>query len=186
MLAIVLSGGLLLASALLIIHRRLSRLPARLVAILRQERAQDDARSLWALQEATAIRVAASTAALRAHEEQVAASFRAQIADAETRARVAERRSSDAAVALSAAAELVRELRAALDTFGELRAARVASPEVAVDADRTTRATCALPRVGPGGLPSAAAEGDEADENEQTRVGRKPRAAAPAMNGGAR
>ena len=71
-----------------------------------------------------------------------------------------------------------------LIAFGEPRAARVAEPD---DGDRTTRAVRALPTAGPGSLPAAAAPGgDEPDEDEQTGVGLQPRAAAPAMNGGAR
>jgi hypothetical protein len=179
MFAIVLSSGLLLASVLLAIHRRLSGLPARLVAILRQERAQDEARAVWALQEATAIRVGASTVALRAHEEQIAATFRAQIAEAEARARVAERRSSDAAVALSTATELVREVRATLEALGEvpfivaeLRGlqARVAEHAVEVPSPDSARQTI---EIGPPVSCALPVDEEEPDE-EPTKISARP------------
>jgi len=170
MATLLFGAGLVLALALLIaINHRLARLVPRLSAIVRAERAHDDARSLTALQEAAAAKVGLVTVSLRRYEEQVAEAFRAQVAEAETRARMVERQSADAGIALSAAAELVRELRALLDGAGARRDQPAAEPD---DARRTLKL----------GAPPGNAD-DEPDE-EPTKVGKPPATgAAPAQHG---
>jgi hypothetical protein len=129
-----LCAGLAVTLALVFaLHRRLDGLPLRIWSIAKKERAQDEGAAVTALQEATAARVGPIVSSLRTYHEQLAASSRAQVADAEMRARVAERRSSDAGVALDAASALVRELRALRDA--ELaRVAPVKAPPVRVEA----------------------------------------------------
>ena len=107
------------------LYVRFDGLPLRIWSMARRERTEGDGPALTLLQEGTAAKVGAIVKSLRDHEEHVAASFRAQVADAEVRARVAERQSSEAGVALSAATGLVRELRQLLD--GERRVARASS-----------------------------------------------------------
>lgn len=126
MATFLLGAGLALAIALLVaIYRKLERLPTR---------AQSDATAIIALKNATAIEVATITAALRSYEEHLAEQHQQAVAGAETRARLAERRASDAGVALSAASELVRELRALIDDARGSRVQPLAEPAV-VDID---------------------------------------------------
>ena len=173
MATIFFATGLALALALLIaIHRKLDGLPPRLWAIAKRERAADEARALTALTEATAAKVGTITLGLRHHEEQLAASLRAQIAEAETRARVAERRSSEAGVALHAATDLVRALRS---LCGEMEAViacahdatRARAAPALRDPPLDERPTMEI-------TPRAPAEEDEEPAEELTTVADRP------------
>jgi hypothetical protein len=137
-----------------VIYLKLAALPRTVWEIVRQERAAETVRAQIALQEAAAVRVGAVVRSLREHEEQVAAGYRVQIADAESRARGTERRSSEAGVALGAASELVRESRALRD---ELRALVAAAPAPAASrAASEDRETIDLRRPAPeGGAPAS-------------------------------
>lgn len=170
---IVIGAGLALALALLVsIHRRLDALPARAGAD-RRERAPDAAAALGALKQATTLEVATITAALRSYEEHVAEQYQQMLAAAEMRARVAERRSADAGIALSTASELVRELRALVDGLAD-RPSAVAAPS-------SPRANAAAPVIDlddarktvPMGAPATASAGDEPEE-ELTAVAARP------------
>jgi hypothetical protein len=97
------------------LYVRLDGLPLRLWSLAKKERSEDDEAALTLLQERAAAKAGAIVESLRDYDEQVAASFRAQVAEAQVRARIAERQSSEAGVALSAASALVRELRWLLD-----------------------------------------------------------------------
>src|SRR4051812_16542776 len=93
----ILCVGLALVLTLLVaIYQKLEDLPLRVWGIAREQQAQQEGKELAALQEGVAARVKALVVSLHAFHEQIAASFRAQVADAEMRARVAERRSSEA------------------------------------------------------------------------------------------
>src|SRR5258708_5972917 len=81
------------------LHLRLDGLPLRIWSVAKRDRAEGDKRALTLLQEGTAAKVGAIVHSLREHEEHVADAFRAQVAEAEIRARVSERRSSEAGVA---------------------------------------------------------------------------------------
>jgi hypothetical protein len=121
-----LCGGLALTLALVVaVHHKVDALPPRIWSIAKQERAQDAGAAVTALQEATAARVGPIVVSIRAYEEQIAATFRAQVADAQMRARIAERQSSEAGVALRAASELVREARVLRDDLARLLLAGV-------------------------------------------------------------
>ena len=98
--------------------RSVAGLPAAFLALARRERAEGEARALTVLEEMAARRVGAITSSLQALEEQQIERNRNEIAAAEVRARVAERRATDAAPVLGAASELVRELRRTLDELG--------------------------------------------------------------------
>jgi hypothetical protein len=97
------------------VYLRLDRLPWSVWSLARKERLESDAAGQTLLQERTATKVGAIVKSLREYDEHVAASFRAQVAEAQVRARVAERQSADAGVALAAASTLVRDLRGLLD-----------------------------------------------------------------------
>ena len=176
---------------LLDLRRRLDGLPARLWSIARQERDRDEKKATTALTEATAGKVISITAALRVYEEELAARSRLLVADAEKRARIAERRLSDAGAALDAATALVRELRGALD---QARSAALAAP---AEPDPDTRATVEMPWRAAPPAPSEARESkareskarkseareSEARESEEpeelTTVAARPVAIAP-------
>ena len=109
--------GLAVTPALLVaLYRRLGDLPFAVSAAAQRERARTEPRALDAMAEAVAAKSGQAVIAVQAYHEQLAHSLRGQVADAETRARVAERRAGEATRALGAAAELVRELHGALDT----------------------------------------------------------------------
>jgi hypothetical protein len=132
-----------------VIYLKLAAIPRTVWEIVRQERAAETTRAQTALQEAAAVRVGAVVRSLRVYEEQVAAAYRVQIADAENRARVTERRSSEAGVALGAASELVRESRALRD---DLRALVAAVPALAASpAPGEELETLEVPRLAPEG-----------------------------------
>jgi len=149
--------GLCLA-LLLGLHRKLDALPARVWSIAKQERARDESHAQTALREATAAKVGTITSALRLYEEEIGERSRAQVAEAEKRARVAERRLADAGTALEAGAVLVRELRALLDELHAKRApdpkpagaAQLAAPQAAeTDERKTMEAPAPVPSVPP-------------------------------------
>jgi hypothetical protein len=109
-------AGLALALALLVaIYRKLEAMPLRLWGLAREEQAHREGKALAAWQEVVAARVKASVVSLQSFHDQSAAIFRAQVADAETRARIAERRAAEVGVGIGAASELVRELRVLRD-----------------------------------------------------------------------
>jgi hypothetical protein len=152
-------AGIALALLLLLdLRRRLDALPASIYGIAKQERDRDERHAATALTEATAAKVISITAALRVYEEELAATSRLQSADAEKRARMAERRLSDAGTALEAAAMLVRELRAVLDGL------RAAPPAVASEPDPDTRATVEMLRPATSVPPPRDGEDDEPEE----------------------
>lgn len=109
-IVIVCIGVGLCLSLQIAILRRLHGLPERVWAILREERARGEARDVTALEEAAIRRVDRITASLERYEERAAAAVRAQVADAEARARDAARDAFDTHTALLAAARLVDEL----------------------------------------------------------------------------
>jgi hypothetical protein len=107
----------LVLALLAAILRKLDNLPPRVWGIAQRERARDETTALEVLTDATRAKVTTIVAGLRGYEEAVAASWRDQLATAETRARVAERRAADVGVALSAATDLVREARELRDAM---------------------------------------------------------------------
>lgn len=189
--------ALALALALLVaLHLRVSGLPHALLALARKERAQDGGTLLDAMKEAVAARSGQAVIAVQTYQEQMAQSLRAQVAEAETRARVAERRAADTATALEAASALLRELRAALDVASnhtrELRAHRSrpgptlppaspAPPPVTLpDADEAERTTVEMPPPAPSAPslaeppPDAPASGCQPRTEASGRAGASP------------
>lgn len=181
-----------LAVALLLLcglYWKIADLPGRLWGVARNElgkaRASDDAETQRALQEAADARVGALVAGVRQYQQQIAADFRRQVADAELRARVAERNAADTTTALETATALVREVRATLDGLGELPALLREAREAREAPDRR--------RPGAPDARGAAAEGGaatgEPDDSRKTieiapSAPRAPAAAAPAPAGG--
>jgi hypothetical protein len=172
---------------LLRIQREIAGMPARVWSIAKQERAKDDSQALAVLQEAAAGKVIAITAALRLYEEELAATSRAQIADAEKRARIAERRLSEAGAPMEAATQLVRELRTALDELRAPRAAPTDEAASAAPAERDQRPTVEMPKppASCAPRPDDAAEEDE-DTEEMTKVAARPDLATLAAANGFR
>jgi hypothetical protein len=122
------------------LYARLDGLPLRVWSMLKKERTDGEGAALTLLQERTAAKVGAIVKSLRDYDEHVAAGYRAQVAEAQVRARIAERQSSEAGVALSAASALVRELRGLLDgTSGGTRAS-LRSPPAVTEGRRTVAA----------------------------------------------
>jgi hypothetical protein len=156
-----LAAALAVVFALLfIISRKLDGIPRAAWSLAKKEREAEVPKALDAMKEAVASRVGGSVVAIQRYEESIAESFRAQIAEAEMRARMSERRAADTATALQAATALVRELREALDAARALPA--------------PTRA---------GSLPSVVVEEEELDEDEKTRVGKRPCIPPPSGRG---
>jgi hypothetical protein len=154
--------GLVVMPVLLVaLYRRLGDLPLSVWAVAQRERARSEPRALDAMAEAVAAKSGQALIVIQAYQEQIAESLRAQIADAETRARVAERRAADAGTALSAAADLVRELHRSLEAARiltrELRELRTVSPKEPSPKE---------PSVRPAPLVSAA--DTESDDGERT------------------
>jgi hypothetical protein len=174
-------------ACLVVIQRRLHTLPRALLAVVRKERAEDASKLLDAMKEAVAARSAQAVIAIQTYHEQMAQSFRAQVAEAETRARVAERRALDTATALEAATTLVRELRATLDVSATLvrhlfhasaaappaSSAAPAAPTALPELDDTERQTTEMPA-----LTTGVSSRPQPDPEAAPASGRKPRAVA--------
>jgi hypothetical protein len=141
---------------LAVLHRRIDQLPARVRFLIAEERAK----ALTELQEATAGRVAGSTAVLRAYENDIVQHLRGEVAATELRSRIAERRSTDAASVLDGATALARELRAILDKL---------HPLVGEPAAEDERRTIEMPEP----APMADGESDEPPD-EPTTVAARP------------
>ena len=166
--------GLCLA-LLLAVYVRLSSLPRRVAETIRQERETSSAQS--ALQEAAALRVGAIVQTLRAHEAEMAVSLRMQIADAEIRARVAERREQDVGAALGAAVDLVRDLYTLRDQAREMLSRAALPPLVSNDGDQ--RETTELPRAAAPGLAPPGSAAPLPSEPAITAAGLGPRPGGP-------
>jgi hypothetical protein len=199
-------GLILYAGTLVLIRSWINATPARLRAIAKQERERDERRDVDALQEATAVKVGTITRSLRDHEEQIAADLRAQVAAAETRARMAEarargaeREASEATSMLAVVSELLRDVRATHQGLGELPAlvdelramvakagprAPAAPPDIEAEEARQTVEMKAPASGEP--PPDAAADDDDAPDEEMTKVAERPAAhllAAPSSSG---
>jgi hypothetical protein len=111
-IALILFGvGLLAAFATLRAQqRKLEELPAALGALLHKEQTAAEQQAFVRLKEISVL-----ADGIREYHQQLAASLTAQREDAEIRARMVERRASEARVALDAASQLTGQLRAVLD-----------------------------------------------------------------------
>jgi hypothetical protein len=164
-------AGLVLALVLLVaLHRRLSSLPPAVWSLVRKEREAEAPKALDAMKEAVAAKAGASVVAIRQYEEGIAASFRSQVAEADMRARIGERRAEETHAALQAALSLVHELRGALDRMSNPKAVGLPPPPTlpplkAEDAGRDTK-EIALPRI--------AAGEEDLDDDEMTCVSERP------------
>jgi hypothetical protein len=173
----------------------------RIVNLAARQRADGEREGMTVLQEMAAVRVGALVMSLRQHEEAVAAGWRAQVAEAQVRARVAERESSEAGVALSTAVVLVRELRRLVDGEGEgpLAPSRPAPTATegratieiepaAIDTSRKPDRPEPPSRERPsprGGIssgiaPAPTGDGDRLSDDEQTCVASRPLPGVPA------
>jgi hypothetical protein len=163
MVTALLAAGLVLARALLIaLHYRLDGLPVALGIEVRRERQDNATRALDLMKEAVATKAGAAVLSIQRHEENLAAGHRAQVAEAQLRARMSEVRASDTVTALTAAVELVRELRQALDQLP--REAALPPP-----IDPSERVTMEM-------KPAAPSDDEERPaEDDLTRVADRPR-----------
>ncbi|MEO7327156.1 MAG: hypothetical protein ABI193_01170 [Minicystis sp.] len=148
----------LLATILLLVLAflsfRIDKIPARLFTLVKQERAREDSRAQATLLEAAALKVGPLVSGIRTYHEQIAASLRAQLAEAETRARIAERRALDASTYLDAASTLIVDLRALRDELSSLvhqapAASSIVAP--ALPAEPAMVAARLIPRGAPEG-----------------------------------
>jgi hypothetical protein len=146
---------------LCVLYRRVDQLPARLRLLLAEERRN----ALDELQQATAARVASATATLRIRENELAQRLRAEVAAGQLRARLAERRSANAAGVFDSATALMGELRATIDQLHQVVGDQRAEEE---------RCTIEIPNPAPTHAAGAAEEHEPPDE--PTQVG--PRRAA--------
>jgi hypothetical protein len=93
------------------LYRKLHGLPLDVWKVAQRSRTVDETRALDVLQAAAASRLGGLVIGVQTYHEQLAGLVRAQVAEAEVRARVTERRAADAGIALDAASALVRDLR---------------------------------------------------------------------------
>ena len=115
------------------LYHKLHRLPPSLwKAAAPRDRAADEKRALDVLQEAAASRIGGLVIGIRTYHEQLGGIVQAQLAEAEVRARISERRASEAGVALCAASALVRDLRAFADDLPSLFERRAMQMGIAV------------------------------------------------------
>jgi hypothetical protein len=157
---------------------RIDAIPRRIVALIKNERVRDEGQAQAILMEAAALKLGPLLAGIRTYHEQMNASLRAQIADAEMRARMSERRASDATTYLGAASTLVAELRAlheASEKIGPAAPALPAEPALVAAGLASRR------QRSPAGTPSMEDSGDwphserpSDPEGERTRVGPRP------------
>jgi hypothetical protein len=176
--------ALALIVALYLLHAKVDTIPLRILRLVQKEGEQNGPKALDAMREAVASRAGTAVVAIRQYEAQIAASYRAQIAEAEVRARQAERRAADTTTALQTALSLVGELRAVLDTVGPALVRRVPRPAAAEPpvesplpprGDDVERRTIEIAPASPGDtLPSAVNDGDDLGDDEKTRVGKRP------------
>jgi hypothetical protein len=188
-IGVCLCAGLAAALALLIaLHRKVDTLPLALWKLVQRDRAADEKRALDTLQEATAIKVGTIVRALRQHHDALEAQLRSEIAQAELRARLTERRSSDTGVALGAASALVATLRELVDDLPDLlaRAALLNAGKLPpAPAVRAALASCPTieppPEAAAVGLRVAVEEGDRPSADEMTVVSKRPLPGAQAL-----
>src|SRR5215468_7125884 len=92
-----LAAGFAVVIALLfiVVSRKLDGIPRAVWSLAKKERDAEAPKALDAMKEAVAAKAGASVVAIRQYEEGIAASFRSQVAEAEMRARMGERRAAD-------------------------------------------------------------------------------------------
>ncbi|MFO0758418.1 MAG: hypothetical protein U0359_18140 [Byssovorax sp.] len=146
---------------------RIDGLPRRLLGVMKQERAREDGQAQSALLEAAGQKVHPLVSGMKSVHDQMVASLRAQIAEAEARARAAERQAQDLSVYLDAASTLVAELRTLRDALrapaeAPGRSARIEPRRPTVEesdgGDADQRATVELPRVPSPRAPAVSSE----------------------------
>lgn len=118
------------------LFHRLRTLPLSVWQVAQRNRAADENRALDVLQAAAASRLGGLVIGLRGYHDQLAGLARAQVAEAEVRARVTERRASDALVALDVASALVRDLRVLAEDLPSLLGRRGIEEHAAAPLDR--------------------------------------------------
>lgn len=94
-----------------LLYVKVDGLPLRVWQVAQRNRAADETRALDVLQAAAASRLGGLVIGVQTYHEQLAGLVRAQLAETEVRARVGERRASEAGSALVVASALVRDLR---------------------------------------------------------------------------
>jgi hypothetical protein len=144
------------------VYHKLHDFPASASKVIERNRAVDETRALDVLQAAAASRLGGLVVGVQTYHEQLAGLARAKVAEAEVRARMTERRASDAAVALDAASALVRDLRTLAEDLPSLMDRRALHTGIAIgeatarreEPDPEERATVEMPpgTSGPGAL----------------------------------
>jgi len=138
------------------VYRKLDGIPHHVWKAAQRDRAADETRALDVLQAAAASRLGGLVIGVQTYHEQLAGLARAQVADAEVRARMTERRAADAGIALDAASALVRDLRTLAEDLPSLIDRRAMHTGIAIgkatarredrEPEPEERATVEMPR----------------------------------------
>ena len=107
------------------VYHKLRSLPVSVRSVIERNRIANETRALDVLQAAAASRLGGLVIGVQTYHEQLAGLVRSQVADAEVRARMTERRAVEAGIALDAASALVRELRTLTEDLPSLIDRRV-------------------------------------------------------------
>ncbi len=179
------SAGVVIGLALVLavqvaIHLRISRIPARAAARLKAEaEAEAHARAeMNALEEATVRRVGVLVTELRRFHEALAEEYRAQVGTAQSRARVAEARSTEGAKVMTGLRAHASEVAAIV---GELR---TLAGDLA-DLIYTVTEQLAARAPAPEEQPPSAEPGDDGDDRKTTEMGPPSTSEAPSGGTGA-
>ena len=114
------------------LYNKLRALPLDVWKVAQRNRVADETRALDVLQAAAASRLGGLLIGVRTYHEQLGGLVRAQLAEAEVRARVSERRASEAGAALGEASALVRDLRALAEDLPSLLDRRALQTGIAI------------------------------------------------------
>jgi hypothetical protein len=142
-----------------VVYHKLRHLPPSVWRVAQRERLAEAACALDTLQTMAAARLGALLVGVQTYHSEMATLLNAERAAADGRARILERRASEAGIALDTATTLVREARALLDDLqgtlarasAPVRVERTRAPDVDDDSSRATvEMTGILPTREPG------------------------------------
>jgi hypothetical protein len=137
-----------------VLYHRLHGLPLDVWKVVQRNRVVDETHAMEALQAAAASRLGGLVIGVQTYHDQLAGHARAQVAEAEVRARMTERRAADAGIALDAASALVRDLRTLAEDLPSLIDRRAMHTGIAIgeatarreEREPEERATVEMPR----------------------------------------
>jgi hypothetical protein len=144
------------------VYHKLRHLPPSVWRVAQLERLAEAARALDTLQAMAAARLGALLVGVQTYHSEMATLLNAERAAADVRARILERRASEAGIALDTATTLVREVRALLEHLEAplarasvpARPERTTAPDDDGDANRATVEMTRIPTTCPPGAPA--------------------------------